>query len=180
LSRGRLTVLAGLGLAAAAAACFAGLAAAAEVPADRHAEEMLSRAIAGEEPTPEDQRLAQQLLRDWRLSERDAPSGEQHTENLFRFLAEGQKLPAPLVERARELHRDYFTREGREARAARQREAASGVRRRPGEVFSTEPEETKVGDWFMLTVAVLILAGGVAVSAILNRRRRPDHRAYYR
>jgi hypothetical protein len=164
-------------LAALAGLAGLGLAAAAEGPADRHAEEMLQRAIAGEEPTPEDQRLAQQLLRDWRLSERDAPSGEQRTENLLLLLAGGQRLPPPLVERACELHRDYFTREGREAR---QREAASGIRRRPGEVFSSEPEESSIGDWFMLTVAVLILVGGVAVSAYASHRRRPDQRAYYR
>ncbi len=137
----------------------------------RRSEELLQHAMDGQEPTPEEQRLAQQLLRDWRLSERHRPSGDQRTGAMLQTLAEGRPLPNELARKAEEMHRQYFTEQGRQARQ-RGASGSSGYGPAAG-------AKTAAGDWFMLVVSLLILVGGVAVSALARYRKRPDRDAYY-
>jgi len=157
------------------------LAAAAALPAfagdglDPRIQEMFERALRDEPPTPEDQRTAERALRDWRLSERTDPSGDRRTEALLRALAEGQRLPPELLDKAGELQRDYLTPEGRRRRA---REAAALAGRQGAGGDSPEGPPERAGGWFLLGVAALVLIGGVAIAVVSGRRGRPDQRAW--
>jgi len=153
-------------LLAAAAPASAG-----QVVDPRPTEELFIRAMNGEEPTPEDQRRAQQLLRDWRISEQIHPSSDRCTEPMFQALAEGRRLPPELAERAREMHFLYFTPEGRERRRAR---LAAAAGRSSGSIDSPQ-QETRAIDWLMPGMAVMLLIGGVIVSALASRRRPSDY-----
>lgn len=139
-------------------------------------EDMFVRAMNGDEPTPEDQRRARQLLRDWRLSEQANPSpGGYRTEEMFRCMAEGRRLPPELAQRAREMHRDYFTPEGRERRQVRLGGSSGNRFNRPKSAGGTPPPaETRTIDLLMPGLLVLIVIGGVIVTAVAGRRRPLD------
>ena len=151
------------------------LCARAEEKYDRDVDEMLRRAMQEQPPTAEDQRAAARALRDWKLSEQNAPaSGDQRIGELLRALAEGRTPPPELVPVAGDLHHDYLTPEGRERRA---RAAGFTWESRAGGA-RTEPYPPE-GSWLLLGVCVLVMVGGVAAWALLRRRNRPDHRIYY-
>jgi hypothetical protein len=152
-------------------------------PAEKRIAEMLKRAKGDEPPTSEDQRLARQLLRDWRLSEQNEPMSDRGTarqiDDLLLALSEGRRVPAGLLNRVETLERDCTE----EVLAARQRSAALGGGRPSapltGEGAEEPAEGTTAGDWFLPVLSVLILLGGVAVSVLARHRKRPDNRAYY-
>ena len=147
----------------------------AEEQFNRDIDEMLRRAIQEQPPTPEDQRTAARALRDWKLSEQNAPaSGDQRIGMLLRSLAEGRPPPPELAPLARDLRQDYLTPAGRERRA---RAAGFTWESRSGGARPEPPPPE--GSWLLLGVSVLVLAGGVGLWALLRRRNRPDHRIYY-
>ncbi|HOX08602.1 MAG TPA: hypothetical protein PK280_19560 [Planctomycetota bacterium] len=172
---GLAAAVAGLLLAAAATAPVRGEEDARRERAKREVEDLFRRAGSGEELSADDQRLAQRLLRDWRLSERSMPSNERRTEEMLLAMAEGRPLPPELAERAQELHRACFSSDGNAGK--RRPLTAAAQRGQPGEEGRTAAGS--IGDWFLLGVSVLILVSGVAVSAYARRRRRPDRSVYY-
>ena len=144
-------------------------------PAEKRIAGMLKRAKGDEPPTPEDQRLARQLLRDWRLSEQAEPMSDRGTaqqiDDLLLALSEGRRVPAGLLNRVEALEHECTE----EARGGHQRLGGG----RSEEPMPAEEEGTTAGDWFLPVLSVLVLLGGVTVSILAGHRKRPDNRAYY-
>jgi len=141
---------------------------------------MLRRAWLREAPTAEDQRAAERALRDWDLSEQNAPHGDPRIRELLLTLTQGEK-PDPMMARlALNLREDYLTLRGRAQRAAGLGDAPGN----PAAPFIPEPpgtqEEIPSADyWFMMIACLLIMAGGVGVWAVSSRKRRAGNRTYY-
>lgn len=148
---------------------------------DRRLEDMLRRAEEGEAPTPEDQRAALRALRDWDLSERRAVEpGDRRIRELLKALAGGATPDPALARFAHSVRQEYLTDRGRAARADAGFGSDSGAaasRLREGEFAS--PEINSADYWLLLVACLAVFAGGVAVSALAGRRRRPDGRSYY-
>ncbi len=151
---------------------------------DSRTREMLRRASSGEKPTPEDQRLAARMLRDWELSERTAPiNAPSHTRHLLQSIISGEEVRAPyLIHEARGLTARYMTPDGY---AKRLRFGPYGPEgRAPGAFSGSEeggPLETpdSTQHWFLFAACLLIMLGGIVIWVLGRRRNRPDYRAYY-
>jgi uncharacterized protein (TIGR03382 family) len=165
-------------LAACALLAFSGAALAGQ-SFDPRVREMLLRVEQREEPTAEDQRIAARSLRDWRLSERTAPMGDARVGRFLESIARGQQVPPELQPLARDLRQWYLTAGGVARRMA---EGPYGGRGRPPASGSpaAAPKAIDSGQYWMLFAAcIAITLGGLLVSWLGRRRRRPDYRAYY-
>lgn len=151
---------------------------------DSRTRDMLRRAQTGEKPTPEDQRLAARLLRDWDLSERTAPLNQpSHMRQLLHGIMSGEEPRAShLRTEAGEMIRTYMTPDGY---ARRMRYGPYGKAGRPagGVGASAERGPPRTPDpvqyWFLFAACLLIMFGGIVVWVLSRRRNRPDYRIYY-
>jgi hypothetical protein len=158
---------------------LAGPAQAASAQPDPRLDEMLRRAAADEDPTPEDQRAAARALRDWQLSEQQGPPGDPRVGVLLRALVGGQRLSPDLGRLADRVRQDYLTDAGRERRL---REGEYGNPYMANGSFDpgAPPREVPAEDfWLLFLTCGVIFVGGLAIWAITRKRRRPDGRVYY-
>ncbi len=146
---------------------------------DPRVRDMLLRIEQRETPTAEDQRIAARALRNWRLSERTAPTGDARIGRFLESIARGQQVAPELRPLAWELRRSYLTDDGVARRMAagpygdpRVSPAAASPRAAPRSIDSG-------GYWMLFAACVSITVGGLFVWWLSGRRRRPDYRAYY-
>lgn len=146
---------------------------------DPRVRDMLMRIEQREAPTAEDQRTAARALRNWRLSERTAPTGDARIGRFLESIARGQQVAPEFRPLAWELRRGYLTDDGVARRMAagpfgdrRASPVAAAPRAAPRSIDSG-------GYWMLFAACVSITVGGLFVWWLGGRRRRPDYRAYY-
>lgn len=144
-------------------------------------EDMLLRAESLEAPTAEDRMVAARALRDWRLSERTAPTGDNRIGRLLETIAAGEEPPEWVRPVAAELRRDCFTEWGR-SRRSHQGWSESGRPRTPfddGDGTGRLPEADGTGQWLLLLSCTGIIVMGLVVWVALRHRRNTGYDNYY-